>query len=426
MGIKLKNNARSTLLASITAADTVIVLESGGGNAFPTLSAGEHFFATIVATSGSYEIVDVTARSGDILTVTRAAENTTATAFPAGSLIELRVTAGTITEAVTAVTSINVSGGTTGLTFTGGPITTSGTITAGGTLGVANGGTGVTTSTGSGSVVLSTSPTLVTPTLGVASATSIAAGLGAAATPSYTFTGDLNTGFWSPGADILAASTGGSERMRITSAGYVGIGTSTPGFELDVKGAGTTTSARIVGGGITTPPASGGTLTIHTLTQGVARTGLDISFTDGAGSRLGGFKFSDTQTAGNWVVCQMEMVQSYGAANEIVSKLQVEDAAWAGMRFVSQTNAGAALATSPTFIWRNYTTEQMRITAAGNIQLGGGVLATNATNGFPYIPTCAGTPTGTPTAISGFAPMVVDSTNNKLYVYIGGAWQAMN
>ncbi len=43
------------------------------------------------------------------------------------------------------VTSIDASGGTTGLTFTGGPITLSGTLTLGGTLGVANGGTGGTT-----------------------------------------------------------------------------------------------------------------------------------------------------------------------------------------------------------------------------------------------------------------------------------------
>lgn len=42
-----------------------------------------------------------------------------------------------------------------------------------GTLSVARGGTGVTTSTGSGNVVLSTSPTLVTPTLGVATVTSV-------------------------------------------------------------------------------------------------------------------------------------------------------------------------------------------------------------------------------------------------------------
>lgn len=42
-----------------------------------------------------------------------------------------------------------------------------------GTLTVARGGTGVTTSTGSGSIVLSNTPTLVAPVLGVAAATSI-------------------------------------------------------------------------------------------------------------------------------------------------------------------------------------------------------------------------------------------------------------
>lgn len=65
-----------------------------------------------------------------------------------------------------SVTSVSGSGGTTGLTLTGGPITTTGTLTLGGTLAVANGGTGVTTSTGSGNNVLSTSPTFVTPLLG--------------------------------------------------------------------------------------------------------------------------------------------------------------------------------------------------------------------------------------------------------------------
>ena len=52
-------------------------------------------------------------------------------------------------EAGGTVTSIAVSGGTTGLTTSGGPITTSGTITLAGTLAVANGGTGI-TSFGSG------------------------------------------------------------------------------------------------------------------------------------------------------------------------------------------------------------------------------------------------------------------------------------
>lgn len=46
------------------------------------------------------------------------------------------------------VTSVALSGGTTGLTVSGSPITTSGTITLAGTLAVANGGTGATTLSG--------------------------------------------------------------------------------------------------------------------------------------------------------------------------------------------------------------------------------------------------------------------------------------
>ena len=42
------------------------------------------------------------------------------------------------------VTSVNADGSTTGLSFTGGPVTTSGTLTLGGTLALSNGGTGAT------------------------------------------------------------------------------------------------------------------------------------------------------------------------------------------------------------------------------------------------------------------------------------------
>ena len=60
--------------------------------------------------------------------------------------------------------------------------------------------------------------------------------LGAAATPTITFTGDLNTGIYSPSADTLAFVEGGVEAMRITSAGKVGIGTSSPAELLNVNG----------------------------------------------------------------------------------------------------------------------------------------------------------------------------------------------
>ena len=65
-----------------------------------------------------------------------------------------------------SVTSVDVSGGTTGLTTSGGPITTAGTITLAGTLNVANGGTGATTLTGyvkgTGTTAMTASATIPT------------------------------------------------------------------------------------------------------------------------------------------------------------------------------------------------------------------------------------------------------------------------
>jgi hypothetical protein len=47
---------------------------------------------------------------------------------------------------------------------------------------------------------------------------------GSAASPSITFTGDLNTGIYSPGADQVAISTGGSGRLFVDASGRVGVG----------------------------------------------------------------------------------------------------------------------------------------------------------------------------------------------------------
>jgi hypothetical protein len=70
---------------------------------------------------------------------------------------------------VGSVTSVNVSGGSTGLTTSGGPVTTVGTITLGGTLNVASGGTGATTLTGyvigNGTLPMTASATIPTTAL---------------------------------------------------------------------------------------------------------------------------------------------------------------------------------------------------------------------------------------------------------------------
>lgn len=60
---------------------------------------------------------------------------------------------------------------------------------------------------------------------------------------------------------------------------------------------------------------------------------------------------------------------------------------------------------------------------SGNTVVGHGVLATTATDGFLYVPTCAGVPTGVPRTYTGRAAMIIDSTNNRLYFYSSGSWR---
>jgi hypothetical protein len=60
------------------------------------------------------------------------------------------------------------------------------------------------------------------------------------------------------------------------------------------------------------------------------------------------------------------------------------------------------------------------IDSGGNVMIGG-TIATNATNGFLKIPTCAGTPTGIPAQGNGC--MVMDTTNNRLYIWSSSAWR---
>lgn len=80
--------------------------------------------------------------------------------------------------------------------------------------------------------------------------------------------------------------------------------------------------------------------------------------------------------------------------------------------------------TSQSFKWYIGTTAKVRLTGGGSFVVGSAALATNATDGFLYIPSCAGTPSGTPTTQTGTIPLVYDSTNHILYAYSGGSWRA--
>lgn len=195
------------------------------------------------------------------------------------------------------VTSVAISGGTTGLTTSGGPITTTGTITLSGTLAVANGGTGVTTSTGSGNNVLSTSPTLVTPALGTPSAAVLTNATGLPLTTGVTGTLPVANG-----GTGVTTSTGSGNNVLSTSPVLVtpqlgtpasGILTNATGLPLTTGITGTlavgnggtgatslTANNVILGNGtsavqVVAPSTSGNVLTSNGTTwQSTAPTGL--------------------------------------------------------------------------------------------------------------------------------------------------------
>lgn len=105
MKIKFSNNASTTLFSAVTVGDTQIVVSPGGGSLFPELTDGNFFMITVVDAQGNLEIMGVTSRNVDTFTVSRAQENTPARAFPEGSVVELRLTAGSIGEIASQLTT---------------------------------------------------------------------------------------------------------------------------------------------------------------------------------------------------------------------------------------------------------------------------------------------------------------------------------
>lgn len=95
-----KNNAASILAAELNELGTALTVASGEGALFPSISGGDHFLLTLYHFDGpveaDHEIVKVTARTDDAMTIERGEETTLPRTWPAGTRVELRLTAGTV------------------------------------------------------------------------------------------------------------------------------------------------------------------------------------------------------------------------------------------------------------------------------------------------------------------------------------------
>ena len=272
---KRKYSSRSqqtTLSAAVNSSTGSIPVVSGasimGGK---TLSSTEYFTVVIDPDTSSEEIVDVYSySSGNTLTVLRGRDGSTGIAHSAGAVVRHMAIGrdyqeandhieGTLAQHVATTSAelnsiISDNTGSGSLVFatsptlvtpalgtpasgvltnaTGLPLTTGVT----GTLPVANGGTGVTTSTGSGANVLGTSPTIASPTI---------TGTGAIA---GTFTGNL-TGNVTGNVSGTAGSATGSAATLATARDFQLVG-DVEASAVSFNGSGNVSLTTVIGTGV--------------------------------------------------------------------------------------------------------------------------------------------------------------------------------
>lgn len=212
------NLAVGRLAVPITSTATSFTLQPGQGVAFPSPGDGQVVILTLQS-GAAYEIVHCTSRADDVFNVIRAREGTAAQAWPSGTTVELRVTAGGLNAVVDtandAVTTANAASATanTALTTANTANTTANTALTTANNALAAAGNAQTTADNALNVVNAALPRSgAQPMLGRLD-------LVAGTNGGLAFVGDTDTGLVQSNADTLQLRTGGDVRLTLTNNG---------------------------------------------------------------------------------------------------------------------------------------------------------------------------------------------------------------
>lgn len=114
------NNAFSTLAGSLSSIATTLTVATGHGDRFPVVSGGDYTYISLEDAAGNEEIVKVTARAttSDVMTIVRAQDNTIARNWAAGDIVELRIIAKLLNDAIAHVDDATAAHAATAIAFT--------------------------------------------------------------------------------------------------------------------------------------------------------------------------------------------------------------------------------------------------------------------------------------------------------------------
>ncbi len=222
-----------------------------------------------------------------------------------------------------------------------------------------------------------------------------------------------------------ANGSSSNERMRIAGNGTITLATYpviTAGTAGRIPYATTagqlTDSASLQFDATNVQVGIGGTPSYHVHAQGSSNAGHEIcAHASGSGSgTYAGFRLRTSTQTENFISVAGT---GFTTAGFIAAQDMQVAAASGRLNILTIGNQPIRFFTNSTSSYTT-TTERMSIDGAGNVVVGRAALATSATDGFLYIPTCAGAPTGTPTTKTGMVPLIFDTTNNNLYIYNGG------